>query len=202
VRNKRRSRRREKKRRKIAAWNFYATLSLILGAMGASGFITSRPQISVSPQDATDYTSPASSTSYRIANTGYVDFKVVHVYSYIHVMRAGSMVLEKSVALESEGSEFTPGEAETITPRWFRGKIPDEFDMAIVVDYKKFGLAFRKYFRFKRFEGPYSGTWNWNEQPVDDMKPEIDEQIAEFDREYLAKRPGESQISPFPARRE
>jgi hypothetical protein len=96
-----------------------------------------------------------------------------------------------SMGISSEWNDQTlsPGEGQTISCRWERPPVrPESADILIVVDYRPFGLfpyTFRKYFRFRRFEGPYTSAWQWTKQPSAGLRQEVDEGI---DRLTLERR--------------
>jgi hypothetical protein len=173
---------RELRPEEIRTWKVVGVLSLALSIISAFSLLELRPQISVSPQPYLDSTNPAFSTPFRITNSGYVHLRVKRVLSYVRKMRVGRMVLTHAVGLESQGADLSRGEAETIMPRWYGGRVPDEADMVIVVDYEKFGRSFRDYVRFKRFEGPYMGIWQWNQQPAEDIEQEVDKELDKATR--------------------
>jgi hypothetical protein len=178
--------------KKTKHWTLPTVLGLALSAVGAVAIIELKPQINVAPQEQLNRTQ-VFTAPFRIDNTGYVRFHVEKVFVYARILKAGPLSITHAVSSEDEwnNQDIERGEGETITPHIFRSPVPpDQADIAIVVDYRWWGSLSiwkpsRQYFRFKRFDGPYEGTWEWLKQPASDMKGEIDAEIEQARKRSL-----------------
>jgi hypothetical protein len=189
---------RKRQRRKKRSWTLVSILGLGLSAIGAVGIIELRPQIAVSPQELTNKQLPFSAP-FRIDNTGYFGFQVERVFFYIRALKAGPVLMRDYIQTQPSWNHkaLERGEGETIVSNVLDTRIPPEqADIAVVVEYKPwrwFPVTFRRYFRFEQsegphFESPYMGAWQWEKQPVSEIKADIEREIGVYDRDKAELR--------------
>jgi hypothetical protein len=118
---------------------------------------------------------------FKITNTGLLAIRNVTICCYIHHVKVGPVTVKSSLIGQPDWSieELGRGESKTIIGRLIQAPMmPSEADIAIVIDYKAFGVPFATLRRAFRFIGQYGTTWQWLPQPSADIRADIDERIS------------------------
>ena len=163
-----------------------ATGLTILGILlTVVGLIALRPQLTVSTSDGIEKSQPFS-VPFKVTNTGLLAVKEVKIYCYVRALKVGTFTADRNLVGDKGwgAAELERGESKTIICRFVKGDVvPKSADIAIVVDYHAFGIPFKKLRRFFRFVGEHENGWQWLAQPSEEIRAEVDEQIA-----YWGKR--------------
>lgn len=165
----------QRKNKKLRVWAFPTILGL---AIGLIGLIALRPQISVNPQ-APLLQSQAFSVPFRVENSSYYSISVVRTVLYIRHLTQGGVSFNGVTRHDEAWDNFVldSGEGRDIVAPFSTG-IPDDADIALVIDYKACRVcpSARKYFRFS---GASGDNWQWLKQPSTEIREDADKRIAD-----------------------
>jgi hypothetical protein len=168
--------RKKSRKKKKNSWTVATVLGLAIGAVGALGAIELRPQLSVSPQSEIEKAQPFSAP-FRITNAGYLSLYIENVTIYVHNMEYEGFRSQHATSNDPAWDNFTldRGESKTIVYYVARAPVPPKHaDMAIVVDYRFFGITWRRPFRFV---GAYVDNWQWLPQPAGDIEAKLNTEV-------------------------
>ena len=175
---------------KARIWSIPTVLSLILGVLGAVGIIELRPQMAVSPQEPIEKSQPFS-VPFRVENTGYFSFHVVHLFVYADQVKVAGRTLSHSTFHMTDWNNFdlNRSESKTVIAQFVSSpSLPGLADIAVVVDVRPFDWfphSFRRYFRFT---GAYVDNWQWLAQPSGPIQANADKEIEEHMKQIPASR--------------
>jgi hypothetical protein len=157
-----------------------AVISLLLTVVSLVGLIALRPQMSMSPLEPLRTSQPFS-VPFRFQNTGLLSFGVDSVYLYLHRLEKGGLDIREGIArMKGWDQPFVlqAGEASSIVAE-VANFVPDEGDMVIVIDYRKFGFSSRRYFRFR---GAAGDNWQWLQQPSAEIEADAGRAVDDYHR--------------------
>ena len=154
------------------------TILTILGLiLTIAGLITLRPQLVVSPNEPLEHDQPFS-VPFKVTNTGIAVIRDVRIMFYIHSVRAEHLTVKDLLVHNKLINDLDRGESRTLTCKLAKmGEFPKEADIAVVVDYKAWGVPFWPMRRVFRFTGIYGDAWQWLPQPSQDIRDAVDAAI-------------------------